>query len=85
MGRFPTSVEQICHRLRPNQRMDDTCYMCHKPASTREHAPPLCFFPEAKDLEPPQDLRKHLITVPSCPDHNLSASKDDEYALVLVR
>jgi hypothetical protein len=30
------------------------------------------------------DLRVNLITVPSCETHNLSASKDDEYAMVVV-
>lgn len=61
-----------------------TCYMCSAPATSREHAPPLCFFPERKDLPERQDLRKNLITVPACSLHNLAASKDDEYALVVT-
>src|SRR5688500_12577288 len=59
-----------------------TCYMCDKPASTTEHAPPKCFFPEVKDVG--VDLRRDLITVPSCTDHNSSRSKDDEYAMIFV-
>lgn len=48
-----------------------TCYMCPAPATTREHAPPQCFFPE--------EFRKDLITVPSCAKHNLGNSEDVEY------
>jgi hypothetical protein len=48
-----------------------TCYMCPAPATTREHAPPKCFFPEG--------FRTNLITVPSCPDHNSIHSRDVEY------
>jgi len=48
-----------------------TCYMCSAPATTREHAPPQCFFPEG--------LRENLITVPSCAEHNNGNSEDVEY------
>ncbi len=48
-----------------------TCYMCPAVATTREHAPPQCFFPEG--------YRKNLFVVPSCPLHNLSNSEDVEY------
>src|SRR3989442_797265 len=61
-----------------------TCYMCACPSETREHAPPLCLFPEGKDLGPGLDVRKNLITVPSCAEHNLKTSKDDEYLMVLA-
>ncbi|MGH7532195.1 MAG: hypothetical protein ACREL4_02785, partial [Gemmatimonadales bacterium] len=58
--------------------------MCDLPAVTREHAPPLCFFPEQKDLPGAGDLRRNLITVPSCDGHNSALAKDDEYAMVVV-
>jgi hypothetical protein len=56
--------------------------MCTATATTTEHAPPKCFFPEAKDVG--VDLRVNLVTVPSCADHNSSRSKDDEYAMMFV-
>jgi hypothetical protein len=62
----------------------ESCYMCDSPSSTREHAPPLCVFPESKDLGDGSNLRKNLITVPSCAEHNLRYSNDDEYFLVIV-
>jgi hypothetical protein len=46
--------------------------MCDAPATSREHVPPKCLFPERSDL------RKSLIKVPSCPEHNLRKSNDDE-------
>src|SRR5687768_6194844 len=49
----------------------ETCYMCDRPAVTREHAPPLSFFPS--------HLRSNLITVPSCLAHNDDNSLDVEY------
>ena len=45
--------------------------------------PPKCFFPEAKDFRD-RDLRRGLITVPSCRRHNTSRSKDDEYAMAVT-
>ena len=61
------------------------CYMCDSPAITQEHAPPRCFFPEAKDLPNSNvDLRNDLVTVPSCALHNSAKSADDEYAMVLA-
>jgi hypothetical protein len=62
----------------------ETCYMCEAPATSREHAPPRCIFPEPKDVEDGSDLRKNLITVPSCEEHNPRHSKDDEYFLVMT-
>lgn len=58
--------------------------MCAAPAVGREHVPPRCFFPKAKDLGAGQDLRKELQTVPSCELHNSAKSKDDEYFLNVV-
>lgn len=48
-----------------------TCYMCEKPATSVEHIPPKCLFPEQKDLPGGADLRKQLLTVPACDEHNL--------------
>ena len=45
--------------------------MCDSPSVSDEHAPPKCFFPKTN--------RKQLVTVPSCDDHNLKTSNDDEY------
>ena len=55
----------------------ETCYMCDAVATSREHAPPLCFFPSVDDVG--LDLRKNLVTVPSCDEHNSRKSKDDEF------
>jgi hypothetical protein len=52
------------------------CYACQRLASTVEHVPPKCFFPEA--------LRTNLITVPSCARHNNDNSKDVEYVRNLL-
>jgi hypothetical protein len=59
--------------------MSDRCFACHNPATTREHVPPLCLFSETKDAEGGRNLRRNLITVPACADHNLAKSTDDEY------
>jgi len=65
--------------------MVDTCYFCESPATSNEHVPPACLFPEVKDLNDGIDYRKNLITVPSCNVHNSNKSKDDEYIqLVLI-
>jgi len=62
----------------------ETCYMCDKPCTSREHVPPRCFFPAQKDLPEGIDHRKKLMRVPSCNEHNLCTSKDDEYLLVII-
>jgi hypothetical protein len=54
-----------------------TCYMCSTEETSREHAPPQCLFPEAIDIG--RDLRRNLITVPSCDTHNSKKSADDEF------
>jgi hypothetical protein len=61
----------------------DKCYMCDNLASSKEHVPPKCIFPERKDVTD-QDFRENLITVPSCDDHNSKKSKDDEFLLVMI-
>ncbi len=50
--------------------------MCEKPATTREHAPPLSFFPA--------DRRVNLITVPSCKTHNHDNAENVEYVRNIV-
>ncbi len=61
--------------------MNDTCFTCSNPATSREHVPPACLFPEAKDTDGTQDYRRNLITVPACKEHNLAKSDDDSYFL----
>lgn len=63
--------------------MEETCYMCEGPATTFEHAPPKSFFPEQAvfltlGIEI-GDMRKNLVTVPSCSEHNNSKSNDDVF------
>jgi hypothetical protein len=57
------------------------CYACEAPGTTREHVPPECIFPEAKDAAGGRDLRRNLITVPSCAEHNLKKGADDIYLM----
>jgi len=61
-----------------------TCYLCDKIATSVEHVPPKCIFPEQKDLPDGVNLRNQLYTVPSCDDHNLKKSHDDEYFLYAI-
>jgi hypothetical protein len=58
----------------------EKCYMCDAPATSVEHVPPKCIFPEYKDTK--QHLRQNLITVPSCDLHNANKSKDDEFLMI---
>ena len=53
-----------------------TCYICGQPATSVEHAPAKCFFPE--------DKRINLTTVDSCSTHNEDTSKDDEYVRNII-
>ncbi|MFK7058711.1 hypothetical protein V3Q90_01055 [Flavobacterium oreochromis] len=57
--------------------------MCEEIATSREHVPPLCLFPEAKDVMGLK-FRNNLITVPSCDKHNSCKSKDDEFLMVSI-
>lgn len=57
--------------------------MCERPATSREHVPPRCLFPESRDI-PGTQLRANLITVPSCDLHNGMKSKDDEFLMVCL-
>jgi hypothetical protein len=58
--------------------------MCDEPATTKEHVPPKCFFPEQKDTPKGLDYRRNLITVPSCDEHNCKKSGDDEYLRTIL-
>jgi hypothetical protein len=58
--------------------------MCDREATSKEHVPPKCLFPEKKDLPKGCDFRKNLIKVPSCDEHNTQKCKDDEYLLFLL-
>lgn len=66
------------------RRSNSTCYMCDAPATSREHAPALCFFPEQTDSIGGIDLRRNLITVPSCDPHNTAKATDDEYLWLVI-
>jgi hypothetical protein len=61
-----------------------TCYACERVATTRDHVPPLCFFPEFKDSQHKPNYRVNLVTVPACEEHNLSRSEDDFYAYLVM-
>lgn len=67
-------------------REQEFCYWCGAKATSREHVPPKCLFPERKDFMgfTQKDFRKNLITVPSCDAHNLSKSNEDEYLMVCL-
>jgi hypothetical protein len=60
----------------------EQCYMCEAQATSREHVPPKCIFPQRKDLG--VNLRRDLITIPACEVHNLRNSKDDEFLLICL-
>src|ERR1700675_925028 len=62
---------------------EPTCYYCGRPATSAEHVPPRCVFPERKDAFG-ADWRKNLITVPSCDEHNLRKSKEDEFLMACI-
>ncbi|HVZ42526.1 MAG TPA: hypothetical protein VHA82_01865 [Ramlibacter sp.] len=55
--------------------------MCSQSATSREHVPPKCLFPVAKDVDG-LNLRRDLTTVPSCFEHNSAKSADDEFLMM---
>ncbi|WP_051541973.1 hypothetical protein [Clostridium lundense] len=65
---------------------DEVCYWCGKLATSREHVPPKCLFPEEKDVKEiyAQSFRNNLITVPSCDEHNMAKSHEDEYLMACL-
>ncbi|SDO02387.1 hypothetical protein SAMN05518871_109133 [Psychrobacillus sp. OK028] len=62
------------------------CYWCENEANSMEHVPPRCLFPEDKDVKRVfnKTFREHLITVPSCDEHNMQKSNLDEYLMVTL-
>ena len=64
----------------PGLKKKQICYKCGAPSSTIEHVPPKCLFPESKDVD--GLYRNELITVPSCIEHNLGKSSDDEFLMI---
>jgi hypothetical protein len=58
--------------------MSSVCYICSQAASSKEHTPARCFFPDDPTY------RKNLVTVPSCKTHNEDTSKDDEYVRNII-
>lgn len=66
--------------------MKETCYWCGASATSKEHVPPRCLFPEAKDVKGiyNKSFREQLITVPSCDMHNMQKTTDDQYLLLCL-
>lgn len=58
--------------------------MCLEQATSSEHVPPRCLFPESKDVTTGKDYRQNLLTVPSCDQHNSHKSKDDQFLLLIL-
>lgn len=69
--------------MKKNKLKNQKCYICGAPATSREHVPPQCLFPEKKDIGT-EKFRKDLITVPSCDLHNSKKSKDDEFLMAAL-
>ncbi len=67
-------------------KLIEKCYWCGRDATSREHVPPKCLFPEDKDIESiyKKTFRCSLITVLSCDEHNLAKSHHDEYLMVCL-
>ncbi|MCM3359376.1 hypothetical protein [Psychrobacillus sp. MER TA 171] len=66
--------------------VEKKCYWCENDATSMEHVPPKCLFPEDKDVKNifNKTFREHLITVPSCDEHNMQKSNLDEYLMVTL-
>lgn len=69
--------------MKQNKLKNQHCYICGAPATSKEHVPPQCLFPEKKDIGTDQ-YRNNLITVPSCDLHNTKKSKDDEFLMAIL-
>ena len=65
---------------------NEICYWCGKSATSMEHVPPKCLFPEEKDVKDilQKSYRNNLIRVPSCDEHNMKKSNLDEYLMVTL-
>lgn len=64
--------------------MAERCYACVALATSRDHAPPLCIFPEEKDTADGLSRCVNLVTVPACDRHYLRKLKDDEYLMMVL-
>ena len=64
--------------------MPTNCYCCDRESTSVEHVPPKCLFPAKKDAPNGVNLRRNLITVPSCHMHNQEKAGDDEYLLYVL-
>jgi hypothetical protein len=71
-----------CKKMGKNEKKK-LCYMCSQAATSREHVPPACLFPEKKDIKT-SIFRNNLITVPSCDLQNSKKSKDDEFLMACL-
>ena len=40
----------------------ETCYMCDEIATSKEHVPPKCIFPEKKDIGEDNFLRRYVCS-----------------------
>ena len=69
--------------MKKDKLKNQHCYICGSQATSREHVPPLCLFPEQKDIGT-NKFRTNLITVPSCDLHNTKKSKDDEFLMAAL-
>jgi hypothetical protein len=58
--------------------------MCHSEATSKEHVPPKCFFPTDREVTGKISLRRNLITIPSCNEHNSEKSGDDQFLLSII-
>jgi len=65
---------------------EEVCYWCGNLATSREHVPPKCLFPEDKSIKDilGKLFRNNLITVISCDEHNISKSHEDEYLMACL-
>jgi len=85
------SFEQVMNRwfctlqlsMKKDKLKNQQCYICGAPATSKEHVPPQCLFPEKKDIGT-EKFRNNLITVPSCDLHNTRKAKDDEFLMAAL-
>lgn len=58
--------------------------MCSELATSKEHVPAKGLFPDKKDTSDNADLKRNLITVPSCHKHNGESSHDDQVFIYVL-
>ncbi len=80
-AKLQASTKSVISQVKFKSMKKQNCYKCGAIATSKEHVPPKCIFPEQKDIRG-IDLRKNLITVPSCNIHNQEKSHDDEFLMV---